>query len=108
MGKISKEPPVVWWIDSGDDELESGDFHQKVIAWVEALGLDPSNLAPQAAIVYHDGRHELHVDETVRELVIGRAVPRYDPLNEDQVLTVRRIIPVTEDSWPARPDEVTV
>jgi hypothetical protein len=108
MGKIMKEPPVVWWIDFGDDELEFGDFHQKVVRWVETLGLNPDSLTPQAAIMYHAGGYQLHVDEFVQEFEGGRHIDRLDPLNEDQVLTVRRIIPVAEGSWPARPTEVTV
>ncbi len=103
MRKIFKGPPVLWWIESGDDR--HAEFYEQTLAWVRGLDLDPSRLRPEAAVVLHNGVYELHVDEIVRNT--DRSLPggdRFDPLDEDNLLSIRRIITVEKDSWPTMPD----
>jgi hypothetical protein len=101
---IFKEHPVHWWIESGDDQL--GEFYRQTLEWVTSLGLDPARLAPQAAVLYHNGAYELHVDEIGRDESSGQ--DRWDPLDHDNLLRFRRIVPVAEGSWPVRPVEAVV
>jgi hypothetical protein len=44
--------------------------------------------------------HRLSVDEVVQ---VPGCAGRLDPLNENELLTIRRIVPVNEGSWPDRP-----
>ncbi len=108
MSGIAKSyPDVRWWIDYGDEEFT--EFHQQTLVWIRDLGLDPERLGPKAAVVFYDGAFELHVNEIVRSEVGGKLYgDRYDPLDEDSLLAIRRIIPVAKDSWPTMPDRAEV
>ena len=89
-----------WWIDEAAQK-SAPEFHQATLAWVRTLGLDPERLAPKAAVCRWQGGYELHVDEILRDPV--RGYDRADPMNQDDLLTVRRIVPVAPHSWPAMP-----
>jgi len=88
-----------WHIEENEEHLTG--FHEATLAWVRSLGLDPNRLAPRAAVVWHGDCYELHVDEIVQD-ESGKH-DRFDPLNMDNLLKTRKIIPVAKDSWPARP-----
>lgn len=96
--------PAVWWIEEHEERLV--DFHQQTLAWVTGLGLDPSRLAPRAAVVQYGDIYELHVDEIPRDE--HRGGDRIDPCYPDEQLKQRRIIRVEKDSWPSRPSVVEV
>lgn len=89
----------IWWIDEHVCE-HGGEFHEAALAWLRSLALDPHHLAPVAAVVRWNGAYELHVDEVQYES--GRG-DRFDPINQDELLKIRRIIPVAADSWPPMP-----
>jgi len=106
MSKTTKHDSVPWWFE--EEDLANADFREATMDWVGSLGLAVDRLAVRCAVVEHDGRHELHVDEVVRDA--DAKTDRWDPLTNG-FLAIRRIVPVDEGSWPARPvasAEVTI
>lgn len=93
---------AIWWIQvervKDDPHPE---FTEAALSWISSLGLDPRRLAPYAAVARWNGGYELHVDEIVADDSPSLAGDRFDPIGADSLLTVRRIIPVEKDSWPA-------
>lgn len=91
----------VWWVEPPWFEQERhAAFRTATLAWLESLDLDPHRLAPTAAVIPYGGGYELHVDEILRDV---RGGDRVDPLAVDKLLTMRRIVPVEAESWPAMP-----
>lgn len=88
-----------WFIEEDDEGFR--EFHAATLAWVRSLGLDPERLAPRAAVVWHGEGYELHVDQIVRDEQ-GRG-DRWDPLDMDDLLKIRKVVPVDANSWPKRP-----
>lgn len=103
---------VCWWADfrssSGLPEGwitdETGtEFHAAVMDWMRSLGLDPNRILPAVGVCPWQGQYELHVDEVVSA---GPGRDRSDPLDQNRVLTRRRIVHVEVDTWPVRPVKV--
>lgn len=90
----------IWW--HTEKAIESGEFHQESIAWVQSLGLDPNRIRPRLGVCRYQGKYELHFDELVEDSD-GRV--RQDPLVANELLSVRRVVVVEEGSWPEMPEE---
>lgn len=97
----------IWGIQKNSAVDPHPEFTKAAIAWISSLGVDPSRLGNTAAVTPWRGGYELHVDEIPSydspKSPTGK-FDRTDPFDHRTVLTVRRIIPVEEDSWPAMPE----